>query len=178
MKLATAKEQALLDNLCGKSSSVSGIGLSGNCYLGVYKQVSSGTAGAIEFASGVYGVEVSGNNYARVKIDTLMNRHYKSHAKSEAAAQDHDDRIGNTEDINFNAAYDQSDPSAATGADWGTIVGFGLFTAATGGSPYAYGALEKISGSYPSVATHNTLHFVKGFFELYLDEASASASVS
>lgn len=152
MLLSTAKSAALLENICGKSSSVS-VTTSGNAWLGLFttKPNSSGSGG-VEVSS-------SGKNYSRVEISSFMSATNRS--------------IVNTNDINFNAAIVPSDPTAQTGADWGTIVAFGLFTARTGGTLYAWGDLE----SSVTVNTQNTLHFLAGKFELFLDESvSASAT--
>ena len=146
MLLNLTKSKALLENICGKSASVS-IGSNGSCYLGLFTTAPS--------SSGTGGVEVSssGNNYARVEIHSFMTAT--------------DRTIVNTSDINFNAAINPADHSAQSGADWGMIVAFGLFTGATGGSAYAWGMLD----SSVTVNTQNTLHFLAGDFELTLDEA-------
>lgn len=151
MLLSTAKSASLLENICGKSSSVS-IGSNNNCWLGLY------TTKPSDAGSG--GVEVgSGKNYSRVNISSLMSATGRS--------------IVNTNDINFNAAIVPSDPDAQTGADWGTIVAFGLFTSQTGGTVYAWGDLDESV----TVNTQNTLHFLTGKFEIFLDESvSASAT--
>ena len=151
MLLSTAKSTALLENICGKSTSVS-IGSNNNCWLGLYTTKPN--------ASGTGGVEVgAGKNYSRVNITSFMNATNRS--------------IANTSDINFNPAIVPSDPSAVTGADWGTIVAFGLFTTQTGGTVYAWGDLE----SPVTVNTQNSLHFLTGKFEIFLDESvSASAT--
>lgn len=151
MLLSTAKSTALLENICGKSSSVT-IGSNNNCWLGLY------TTKPSDAGSG--GVEVgSGKNYSRVNISSLMTATGRS--------------IVNSSDINFNAAIVPSDPTAVTGADWGTIVAFGLFTSQTGGTVYAWGSLD----SSVTVNTQNTLHFLTGKFEIFLDESvSASAT--
>lgn len=145
MLLSTTGSAALLNHLCGKSASVS-IGSNGNCWLGLFttKPNDNGTG----------GVEVgSGKNYSRVNISSLMS------ATNRSAV--------NTNDINFNAAIVPSDPTAQTGADWGTIVAFGLFTTQTGNVLYAWGDLDLPV----TVNTQNTLHFLAGKFELFLDES-------
>jgi len=151
MLLSTAKSASLLENICGKSAQVS-IGSHQNCWLGLF------TTKPNDAGSG--GVEVgSGKNYSRVNIYTLMT------ATNRSAV--------NSYDINFNAAIDPSDPDAQSGADWGTIVAFGLFTSRTGGTLYAWGDLD----SPVTVNTQNTLHFLEGNFELFLDESvTANAS--
>jgi len=148
MLLSTTKSQALLQNICGQSSSVQ-IGTNGNCWLGLFTTKPSD--------SGSGGVEVgSGKNYSRVNIATVMSATNRS--------------IVNSNDINFNAAIDPSDPEAATGADWGTIVAWGLWSAQTGGTLYAWGDLD----ASVTVNTQNTLHFLAGDFELFLDESSSA----
>lgn len=151
MLLSRTASAALLNHLCGKSSSVS-IGSNGNCWLGLF------TTKPIEEGTG--GVEVSSanTNYTRINISSLMS------ATNRQAI--------NLNDINFNAAIVPSDPDAQTGADWGTIVAFGLFTTQTGGSPYAWGDLL----TPVTVNTQNTLHFLTDNFEIILDEVSSSAS--
>lgn len=146
MLLTTSKSTALLNNICGKSQSFS-IGSNENCWLGLFttKPGSDGSG----------GVEVSSTNtnYSRVEIHDLMSATNRS--------------IKNIYDINFNAAIVPSDPSAATGADWGTIVAFGLFTSRTGSTLYAWGDLD----TPVTVNTQSTLHFLKEDFEIFLDES-------
>ena len=148
MLLSNAKSQALLENICGKSSSVQ-IGTNGNCWLGLFTTKPND--------SGSSGVEVgSGKNYSRVNISSLMSATNRS--------------IVNSNDINFNAAINPSDPDAQSGYDWGTIVAWGLWSAQTGGTLYAWGDLD----SSVTVNTQNTLHFLAGNFELFLDESSSA----
>ena len=146
MLITTAKSASLLGNIVGKSANVQ-IGSNENCWLGLFttKPGSDGTG----------GVEVSstGTNYSRVEIHSLMT------ASGRSAV--------NSADINFNAAINPSDPDAQTGADWGTITAFGLFTSRTGSTLYAWGELD----SSVTVSTQNTLHFLAGDFELFLDES-------
>lgn len=152
MLISKIKSAAILNNICGKSSSVT-IGTQDNCWLGLFTTKPG--------ADGTGGVEVgSGKNYSRVEISTFMGVTDRSAI--------------NTADINFNAAIVPSDPDAQTGADWGTIVAFGLFTSKTGSTLYAWGDLDQPV----TVNTHNTLHFLTGKFEIYLDEVAASASVT
>lgn len=152
MLLSKTKSAALLENICGKSTNVQ-IGSNGNCWLGLFTTKPN--------ADGSGGLEVgSGVNYSRVEISDFMTATDRS--------------IVNTADINFNAAIVPSNPDATTGADWGEIVAFGLFTSKTGSTLYAWGDLEESV----FVATQNTLHFLTGKFEIYLDEVAASASVS
>lgn len=152
MLLSLSKSEALLTNLSGKSSSAS-IGSYENCWLGLLTTLPAddGT-GAAEPGSG--------KNYARVEIHSLMS-------VSSRVAQ-------NSDDIDFHADYDESDPSAATGADWGTIKGVGLFTSRTGNTMYAWGKLTQDV----TVSTHNTLHIRKNKLKITLTEVTASASVS
>lgn len=151
MLLSKSASQALLNHLCGKSANVT-IGSNNNCWLALFttKPTDAGTG----------GVEVgSGKNYSRVNIYSLMT------ATDRSAV--------NAYDINFNAAIVPSNPDAQSGADWGTIVAFGLYTAQTGGTLYAWGELD----APVTVNTQNTLHFLAGKFELFLDESvTASAS--
>lgn len=173
MRLSATNRQALLGNICGKSSSIS-IGSNGHCYLALYAEAAESTPGAIELSSGVYGVEVSGKNYERVNIASDMNTTYISHSLGETQATSHTDRIGNANEIKFNQAIDLSNPSASTGSDWGNIVGYGLFTASTGGTPYCTGKLTQAV----EVVTKWTIHFLKGYFEILIGESAVTASVA
>ena len=152
MLLSTTKSASLLSNICGKSASIS-IGSNGNCWLGLFTTKPA--------ADGTGGVEVgSGKNYSRIEISALMSATDRS--------------IKNTNDINFNAAIVPSDPTAVTGADWGTIVAFGLFTTQTTNTLYAWGDLDN-----PVVVnTQNTLHFLKDKFELFLDESTSVSAIT
>lgn len=173
MKLSATNRQALLGNICGKSASIS-IGSNDNCYLGLYAEATESTPGAVELASGVYGIEVSGKNYARENIAPDMNTTYMAHSLGETQNTPHTDRIGNVNEIKFNQAIDLSNPSASTGSDWGNIVGYGLFTASTGGTPYCTGKLT----SPVEVVTKWTIHFLKGYFEILIGESVVTASVA
>ena len=150
MLLSKSASAALLANICGQSTSVS-IGAKDSCWLGLFtvKPNADGTG---------YTEVGSGKNYARVEISDFMTATDRS--------------IANTADINFNAAIVPSDPEAATGADWGTIVAFGLFTTKTGSVLTAWGDLTQPV----TVNTQNTLHFLAGKFELFLTEATAEAT--
>ena len=107
MLLTLTKSSQILANICGQSTNVS-IGSHENCWLGLFTTKPD--------ANGTGGVEVSttDTNYSRVEIHSVMQASNRS--------------IKNIYDINFNAAIVPSNPSALTGADWGTIVAFGLFT--------------------------------------------------
>lgn len=152
MLLLNAKSAALLENICGKSASVQ-IGPNGSCWLGLFT-VKPDSNGANYTEVG------SGKNYSRVEISNFMTATNRS--------------IVNTADINFNAAIVPSDPEAATGADWGTIVAFGLFTTKTGSGLYAWGDLD----NSVTVNTHNTLHFITGNFEIFLDESTTAQATT
>ncbi|MBP5269370.1 MAG: hypothetical protein ILO42_00265 [Clostridia bacterium] len=152
MLISLAKSAAVLGNLCGKSDNVA-IGVKDNCWLGVFitKPSSDGTGGVEPSAE---------NNYSRVNISWLMNATNRS--------------IVNLYDINFNMATDPSDRSVASGHDWGTVVGFGLFSAQTGGTLYGWGDLS----ASITINTGNSLNFGAGNFEVFLDASeNASATV-
>lgn len=152
MLLSKTVSAALLANICGKSTSVQ-IGSNGNCWLGLFtvKPAADGTG---------YTEVGSGKNYSRVEISEFMTATDRS--------------VVNTADINFNAAIVPSDPDAQTGADWGTIVAFGLFTTKTGSVLYAWGDFD----NPVTVATQNTLHFLAGKFELFLDESTTAQATT
>lgn len=86
-----------------------------NAYIGLF------TTDPTDSAS---GTEVSGNGYARVRIDTLMGS---------AATGSDNSSITNTSAITF---------SAASGGNWGTITHIGIFDALTTGNLLAHGALS------------------------------------
>lgn len=164
MLLSPNASQALLNNIAGKSTSAQ-IGANGNCWLGLFTTLPGD--------SGTGGVEPSASdNYARIEIHSLMNTTYKSFSLGESTATAHDRRIGNVNDINFNPAIDPDDPSAVSGFDWGTIIGIGLFTAQTGGTPYAWGSLT----SSITVNTQSTFHMLAGRLEVILTESGVSLS--
>lgn len=147
MLLSKTKSAELLENICGMSPSVQ-IGEKDECWLGVYTTKPSD--------DGTGGVECSGLNYSRVNISRFMDATDRS--------------IVNVMDINFNAAVDPLNPTATTGADWGTLVAFGLFTDRTSGKAYAWGDLDESI----TVVTQNTLHFLAGDFEIFLDESTTA----
>jgi len=153
MLLTFAKSADILNSTFGLASQIS-IGVRSSCWLGLYTTTPN--------SSGSGGVEVtsSNNNYARIRIDDKMTVTNNSR------------EAYNNLDINFNAAVVPSDPASPTGADWGTITGFGLFTASTGGTAYAWGHLD----SAITVSTHNTLHFIKNQFKVKLTDPETEAS--
>lgn len=150
MLLSNAKSAALLENICGMSANVQ-IGVKDECWLGVFTTKPSD--------DGTGGVECSGLNYSRVNISKFMESTGRS--------------IKNFMDINFNAAVDPLNPTETTGADWGTLVAFGLFddrTASGSSHLYAWGDLDQSI----TVVTQNTLHFLAGDFEIFLDESTTA----
>ena len=151
MLLSTTARVNVLNNISGKSGSFT-IGSNGNCWLGL-STADPGNTGSS------FTEPATASNYARVNIYSLMGTPTTSGAVTS---------IANDSDINFNMAVKQSDPSAATGADWGTIVAVGLFTASTGGSPYAWGLLD----TSVSVPTQSSLHFYQGKFKISIQEAT------
>ena len=174
MLMSKTASQGILNALCGKGTGTAAFGKADNCWLGLSTVLPTTNPAAFAEPS-------AGMNYARVEIHSLMNTTYQSVSQGDQSAVDHDRRIGNAADINFNAAIVPSDPTAATGADWGAIAAFGLFQSATGGTPYAWGALTDGNGdpTTVTVSTKNTLHFLKGRFEIYLDDAgSVSANAN
>lgn len=166
MYLSLTKSAATLENIAGKSAYVS-IGENGAAYLALF------TTAANESGTGYQEVSTSGTNYARKEISGIMNTTYKSHKLEESAETAHSRYIGNKSDIVFNQAYNPSDPNAQTGADWGEIVAWGLFTSATGGTPYAW---DVMTGESVNITTHKVFLFRQGCFELYLENGTVVAS--
>jgi hypothetical protein len=78
------------------------------------------------------GTEVSGNNYARAAI----TRGLAQWAGTQSAGST-DVSSGTSGTTSNNATLTFPVPSG----NWGTIVGFGLFTASSGGTLWAYGAV-------------------------------------
>lgn len=141
MKLAQAKSAALLENLTGNNVSVQ-IGEKDNCWLGLFTTMPA--------ADGTGGIEPSPTkNYARIEIHTCFTN-FNNYS------------VTNSRDINCNAAIVPSDPTAASGADWGEIVGFGLFASDNAITPYAWGELTEPV----TVNTQSTLHFLAGKFTI------------
>lgn len=101
--------------------------------------------------------EVSGNGYARVLI-SLKGESYPAEIGSAANYE-----IGNVKQISFNKA---------TGGY--TVKGVGLFSAATGGSPFSYGALTNSDGSVNeegvSVVTGAVPLFEASAFGIYMPD--------
>lgn len=180
MLLSPTYSQRLLEALVGQGTAASSaadgttttvnVGAKNACWLGL-STTKPGDDGSN------FTEPPAGRGYRRVNISSLMSRTYKSHAESESAAQAHDRRIGNTGQIAFHEALDETDLDAATGGDWGTLMYWGYFTTEGRGTgtPYAWGELDKINGSYPSVVTHNVFLFRDGHFENYLGEPTAGA---
>lgn len=166
MLLSPTASQALLNNIAGKSSSVQ-IGSNGNCWLGLLTTLptDAGT-GAVEPSAS--------DNYTRIEIHSLMNTTYKSFSLGEQTATAHDRRIGNTSDLNSNVATDPEDPDTPKGHSWGTIVGLGLFSAQTGGNPYAWTSLS----SPFSVAAGGAAHLLAGRVEIIITEAGVTLTAS
>lgn len=82
--------------------------------------------------AGTARVEVSGGSYARVAItSSLANWAGTQGAASTSASNGTTGTTSNNNVITF----------AAPTANWGTVVGVGLFDAITGGNELAYGAL-------------------------------------
>ena len=147
MLISLTKSADTLTNIFGKSSSVS-IGTQNSCWLGLFTTAPQ--------SNGTGGVEVgSGKNYARVEIHGVMSVTNR--------------KATNSSDINFNPAINPADPSAASGYDWGTIVAIGLFSEATGGTPYAWGNLD----TSVSVTTKTSFHILTGDLEVNLTESAS-----
>lgn len=174
MILNTSSAQSALYALCGKNEGFRPF--TGGCYLGLFKTVPND--------NGTGGEEVAtpGNNtknYARFNIaaDTqMMNSVYNSVELGRATTLA-DRRVGNVKDINFNAARNTTlaDPTqSGSEADWGTVKGFGIYTAATGGTLVGWSALAE--NQQVPVPANTSFHFYAGFFELYIDDAGNIAA--
>lgn len=154
MLLTPAKSMTMLRDMVGRGGDTSFIGSKNNCWLGLL------TAMPASDGTGYVEVATSGTSYNRENIYSKMT------------AEDSSNRaISNATDIGFPVCVNPSDQSAA--ATWGTIVGFGLFTSASGSNLYAWGALDEST----SVTRMQALHFLAGDFKIFLDQ-SASASAS
>ncbi len=115
MPFDTPKSNSILDWAFGKGT----LSAISNVYIGLSTNDPVADGGTF--------TELSGNGYARVLIN-IYNSAYPGLINSASAR-----RILNGRQINW---------TKATG-DWPEAKGVGLFTAATGGSPYFYGTLEE-----------------------------------
>lgn len=88
--------------------------------------------------AGTGGVEVSGGNYARVAV-TGSDANFTAPVDVTPGEPELGRKTGNANPITFNT------PSIA----WGTVLGFGIYDAASGGNLLAYGALtaSKVIGA-------------------------------
>lgn len=94
-------------------------------YIGLYTTVPSADAGT-------GGVEVSGGSYARASVAaSLANWAGTQAAGSTVASSGTGGQTSNNNVITF----------AAPTANWGTIAGFGIFDAASGGNMLYFGSL-------------------------------------
>ena len=107
--LSTYAERKLLDHVFKNTSYTSP-----QAYIGLF------TSDPTDSAS---GTEVSGNGYARIRIDNKM---------SSATANSDNSQITNSSVITF---------SAASGGAFGTITHIGIFDASSSGNLLAHGAL-------------------------------------
>lgn len=77
-------------------------------------------------------VEVSGGSYARVAVTSSLANWAGTQAAGSTVAS-----TGNTGTTSNNGAVTFAAPTA----NWGSVVGFGIFDASTGGNELFYGAL-------------------------------------
>lgn len=92
-------------------------------YVGLFTTSPSDTAG---------GTEVSGNNYSRVAVTSSLANWAGTQGSGTTVAS-----TGNTGVTSNNTQITFTTPSA----NWGTVVAFGMFDAATGGNLLLYGTL-------------------------------------
>lgn len=162
MKLSNTLSASILTALLGAGNGSVNIGNGSHCWLGLSDR-DPGDDGSL-FR------EPSGMGYTRTDIAAVMNTRYKSAELEESAATLHYRRIGNADQISFHEALDPANPEAATGGDWGSISHWGLFTAKTGGTLYAWGELL----NPVNIQTHNVFLFRDGEFEISLEETAAN----
>ncbi|MCR5663829.1 MAG: hypothetical protein K6G17_03005 [Oscillospiraceae bacterium] len=159
MTLSESLNRNLLKALTGQNNGTLSVGNGSACWLGLSKTDPGATGSGF--------TELSGKGYARTNIAAAMNNAFRSASLEETEITDHARRIGNSDQIAFHEALDPEHPEASTGGDWDTATHFGLFTARTGGTLYAWGALD----SPVTVNTHEVLLFRDGCFELYTESA-------
>ena len=108
----------------------------------------------------------------------VMSDKYRSHSLGDISTPTtaYARRVGNVRDIVFNQAYKNSDPDAATGADWGTIVGFAVYESetSTADSFLFCGELE----TPVTIDTHDVFLFRLGCFELISEEDGSISSIA
>lgn len=92
-------------------------------YVGLFTASPSDVAG---------GTEVSGNNYSRVAVTSSLANWAGTQGSGTTVAS-----TGNTGTTSNNTQITFTTPSA----NWGTVVAFGMFDAATGGNLLFYGTL-------------------------------------
>lgn len=111
-------------------------------------------------------------------LTDVMSSKYMSHSLGDTSvpASSYARRIGNVRDIVFNQAYKNDDPDAVTGADWGTIVGFAVYTSesSTADSFLFCGKLEQPV----TIETHDVFLFRIGCFELISEEDGSISSIA
>lgn len=127
-------------------------------YIGLYTTLPTRNSSTGEFEN---GVEVSGGGYARINLDTvgLAGAHYFT----AAAAWDN----SNTQAAITNTVAIQFPQSTAS---WGTIVGFGIFDAASGGNAYLVGSLN----SSVTVSANQAVSFAAQALKISLTDATIS----
>lgn len=175
MYLNTTATQNLLYQLCGKNNGFAPL-TNGSCYLALFTTVpDSAGAGGVEVDNPASNIK----NYSRYNLaadSTMMNSVYNSIELGRTTTTA-DRRVGNTKDINFNAARNTTlpDPSqSGSEADWGAIKGFGIYTAASGGTLVGWSALAE--NQQISIPANTAFHFYAGYFELYIDDAGNIAA--
>lgn len=145
----TVERQMIANALLGSSSS--GFG-STTRYIGLYTSAVSSMTDDPADATG----EASGNNYARAACGSWAFTTSTQNTSNPTV-------LANNAVITFNSA---------TPNGWGTIVGWGVFTASSGGAPIWTGLID---GGSQSVAAGNNVQIAVGQLRLVLgngDEAN------
>lgn len=134
MPFSTTKAAEILNYMFSKTST--SLSAPDNIYIGLSTNDPEADGGAFN--------ELSGNNYARVLV-SKKGAAYPDYISSTSGRT-----IVNSKQIVFNKAS----------AKWETAMGFGLFTAATGGSPFYYAKLDSdvtVDGGAVALFDPNTL---------------------
>ena len=123
----------ILDGLfhTGTSASATTVSFPADPYLGLFTTMPN--------ADGTGGVEVSADEYGRINLTNTGVYNKQLIAPATIVDGDGKDsgkklaKVVNQDEIHF--------PVIPQGGTWGTIVGFGIFDSASGGTPYFWGEL-------------------------------------
>jgi len=131
-------------------------------------------------------------NYQRVQLssststsDNIMSDKYQSHSLGDVQvpSSSYARRVGNVRDITFNQAYNPQNMDLSTGADWGSIYGFAIYSQETSpaDSFLFCGALVSMSNgqqvpTHVDIDTHDVFVFRRGCFELISENDGSISS--